>query len=298
MNSSHSLNSHASTHPGTSPSPSSDSSLPPHYTSSGSFDSINTLAPSEQPLHFSSTATTPTPSRPLSFIDTCEYDGPTRVGSPELIKGEDEKGKRRENDREGTAEPSEKEEESYPEGGLRAYLALAGSTLVLTCTFSISNSFGTFLNYYKLHQLSAYDTSNISWIGSSHLFITFGSAFLAGVLFDKGYFRYQLAFGSIFWIIGLSCLSICESFIEIFLCHSLCMGIALGAMFSPCLSVLGTYFKRKRAFVVGVAASGTAVGAVCFPIMLEHLFAQVGFKLAILYRKFSSLRALTNSLDR
>ncbi|GAA5861623.1 hypothetical protein JCM5353_002270, partial [Sporobolomyces roseus] len=121
------------------------------------------------------------------------------------------------------------------------------------------------------------------WIGSSHLFITFGSAFLAGVLFDKGYFRYQLAFGSIFWIIGMSCLSICESFVEIFLCHSLCMGIALGAMFSPCLSVLGTYFRRKRAFVVGIAASGTAVGAVAFPIMLEHLFAQVGFKLAILY---------------
>jgi len=54
-------------------------------------------------------------------------------------------------------------------------------------------------------------------------------------------------------------------------------------MFSPCLSVLGTYFRRKRAFVVGIAASGTAVGAVAFPIMLEHLFVQVGFKLAILY---------------
>jgi len=61
--------------------------------------------------------------------------------------------------------------------------------------------------------------------------------------------------------------------------------IALGAMFSPCLSVLGTYFRRKRAFVVEIAASGTAVGAVAFPIMLEHLFAQVGLKLAILYRE-------------
>jgi len=39
--------------------------------------------------------------------------------------------------------------DEFPEGGLRAWLALAGSTLVLTCTFSISNSFGTFLNYYK-----------------------------------------------------------------------------------------------------------------------------------------------------
>ncbi|GAA5956198.1 hypothetical protein JCM3765_005487 [Sporobolomyces pararoseus] len=278
----------ASTISENSPSP-SNPSLPPLYTSSDSFDSIDTLTPSREPSPFSSTATTPAPSRPLSFIESCEYDGPTRVGSPEPLEVEDGKKQIKKlggdmGEKEIGSEENEKSPvEEYPEGGLRAYLALAGSTLVLFCTFSISNSYGTFLNYYKSHQLVAYDTSKISWIGSSHLFITFGSAFLAGVLFDKGYFRYQLAFGSIFWITGLSCLSICKSFIEIFLCHSLCMGIALGAMFSPCLSVLGTYFKRKRAFVVGVAASGTAVGAVAFPIMLERLFARVGFKLAILY---------------
>lgn len=280
---------HASTIHEDSPATAS-SALPPLYTSSDSFDSIDTLAPSREPSPFSSAATTPAPSRPLSFIESCEYDGPTRVGSPEPVNGEKDGEKKQIHrldeemaDKEKGVEKIAKPIAEYPEGGLRAYLALAGSTLVLTCTFSISNSFGTFLNYYKLHQLAAYDPSKISWIGSAHLFITFGSAFLAGVLFDKGYFRYQLAFGSIFWIVGLSCLSICTSFIEIFLCHSLCMGIALGAMFSPCLSVLGTYFKRKRAFVVGIAASGTAVGAVCFPIMLEHLFVQVGFKLAILY---------------
>ncbi|GAA5940480.1 uncharacterized protein JCM15063_002341 [Sporobolomyces koalae] len=265
-------------------------SVAPLYTSN-SFDSVNTLAPSDEQacVHsFPSAESTPPPppSRPLSFIESCEYDGPTRVGSPEPELVEDKKDKFEKQlvrDEEEAHEKVVMLDNEFPEGGTRAWLALAGSTLVLTCTFSISNSFATFLNYYKLHQLAAYDTSKISWIGSCHLFITFGSAFLAGVLFDKGYFRYQLAFGSIFWVIGLACLSICHSFIEIFLCQSLCMGIALGAMFAPCLSVLGTYFKRKRAFVVGVAASGTAVGAVCFPIMLEHLFVRVGFKLAVLY---------------
>lgn len=186
---------------------------PPVYASSDSFDSINTLAPSRNASatttttdapclrngSFSSTATTPAPSRPLSFIGSCEYDGPTRVGSPEPSYGgakvdefdDDVEKKGKSTKQVVEAQRSETgnargEEEEYPEGGLRAYLALAGSTLVLTCTFSISNSFGTFLNYYKLHQLAAYDTSKISWIGSCHLFITFGSAFLAGVLFDKG----------------------------------------------------------------------------------------------------------------
>ena len=58
------------------------------------------------------------------------------------MKGEDVESKREE-------EVTTKVVDEFPEGGLRAWLALAGSTLVLTCTFSISNSFGTFLNYYK-----------------------------------------------------------------------------------------------------------------------------------------------------
>lgn len=128
----------------------------PLYTSN-SFDSVNTLAqspsPSQEHIHFSSTASTPAPSRPLSFIESCEYDGPTRVGSPVHFGSEkEEKIKGEEEDMESKREEeimAKVAVEEFPEGGLRAWLALAGSTLVLTCTFSISNSFGTFLNYYK-----------------------------------------------------------------------------------------------------------------------------------------------------
>jgi len=160
--------------------------------------------------------------------------------------------------------------DEFPEGGLRAWLALAGSTLVLTCTFSISNSFGTFLNYYKqvsilflsssqsltydfLTFIDTYSTNSLRTIpqrlvGLDRLtslsrLVQLSSQAFSSIKDSKSpnslsnsprilrspkispySFRYQSAFGSIFWIIGMSCLSICESFIEIFLCHSLCMG--------------------------------------------------------------------------
>lgn len=38
---------------------------------------------------------------------------------------------------------------AYPEGGLRAYCAVAGGTLVLISTFGLSNSFGVFLQEYQ-----------------------------------------------------------------------------------------------------------------------------------------------------
>ncbi|GAA5951022.1 hypothetical protein JCM21900_004132 [Sporobolomyces salmonicolor] len=234
-------------------------------------------SPSTSKLPFSpspsfSANSAPALSRRLSLVDSLDFEGPTRVGSTApSLSGKDQ------GDAEEKQVESTMEEDEYPEGGLRAWLAVTGSTLVLMCTFGLSNSYGAFLNYYKDHQLAGYPTSDISWIGSAHLCITFGGAFFAGVLFDKGYFQYQLAFGSAFWLIGIFCLSVCDSFVKIFLTQALCMGIALGSMFSPCLSVLGTYFKRNRALMVGVAASGTAIGAVIFPIMLEHLFPKIGF---------------------
>ncbi|GAA5964816.1 hypothetical protein JCM8115_000112 [Rhodotorula mucilaginosa] len=158
--------------------------------------------------------------------------------------------------------------DDFPEGGTRAYLALLGSTLVLLGTFGLSNSYGVFLQHYKQHQLKDYTNSDISWIGSLHLFLTFSSAFYSGILFDKGWFRYQLAIGSVGWLAGIFALSFAKTYWQILLAQSVCMGLSLGLMFSPCLSILGTYFRRKRAFIVGVAASGTAVGPVVVPALL------------------------------
>lgn len=116
---------------------------------------------------------------------------------------------------------------------------------------------------------------------SSHLFLTFASAFHSGILFDAGWFRYQLAIGSVGWLVGIFTLSVAKEFWQIVLAQSVCMGLSLGLMFSPCLSILGTYFRQRRAFVVGIAASGTAIGAVIFPVLLGQLFERKGFPTAI-----------------
>lgn len=258
------------------------------------------VSPSPSFQSFSLSGSRPSPSRELSLINEKLFDspldgptrvgspldGPTRVGSPAPSVFEDKLKGEALADLEKHGYPVSEEstpapEEEYPEGGLRAWLAVAGSTAVLCCTFGLSNSFGSFLAYYETHQLASYRPSTISWIGSAHLFVTFASAFNAGVLFDKGYFRYQLVAGSVGWLVGIFTLSFAKTFIQIFLAQAICMGLSLGIMFGPCLSILGTYFRRKRAFVVGIAASGTAIGAVVFPVLLGRLFEEKGFAFAV-----------------
>ncbi|GAA5940769.1 hypothetical protein JCM3775_004893 [Rhodotorula graminis] len=271
--------------------------FPPFLSSTPSASSSRSTSPASSSRSSSAltlSGDTPCPSRPLSILEKDEWDAPTRVGSPAPSICGDKKGAAL-----GDAEKAGEEREGpsadvdeFPEGGLRAWLCVAGSTLVLLTTFGFSNSFGAFMSYYATHQLAAYTTSQISWIGSAHLFITFSCAFGAGVLFDRGYFRYQLALGTVGWLAGIFGLSFAESFATIFVCQAVIMGLSLGLFFSPCLSILGTYFRRRRAFVVGIAASGTAIGAVVFPVLLGQMFEKKGFAWAVRAAGFMMLGLL------
>ncbi|KAM0749457.1 MFS general substrate transporter [Meredithblackwellia eburnea MCA 4105] len=169
----------------------------------------------------------------------------------------------------------------FPEGGLQAYTAVAGAFLVMMSTFALSNSFGCFLQEYQRNQLSDYPASTITWIGSVHIFLVFGTSLISGIGFDRGYFRIQLAFGSSLWVFGIFMLSLSKTFIQIFLSQAICLGLGLGIMFTPVLSCVGSYFHRKRALMIGICASGGAVGAIFLPILLNTFFESHGFAASV-----------------
>lgn len=134
----------------------------------------------------------------------------------------------------------------FPNGGRQAYLTTAGGVLVLFSTFGLSNSYAAFQAEWTnvrfpppfaafrpfspllldlQNQLSSYPPSSISWIGSVHLFILFALGLPAGRLFDRGYFRYQLAVGSVLWVGGVFALSASKTYVQFFLSFAVCLGV-------------------------------------------------------------------------
>ena len=53
------------------------------------------------------------------------------------------------------------------------------------------------------------------------------------------------------------------------------------SLFIPGVAVVSQWFKRRRAFALGLVASGSSVGAVIYPIALEKLIPLVGFGWAV-----------------
>jgi hypothetical protein len=64
---------------------------------------------------------------------------------------------------------------TYPEGGWRANITVAGAFLALFFSFGQMNAFGTFQAWYAAHQLQRLPAATISWIGSLQLWMFFFS---------------------------------------------------------------------------------------------------------------------------
>ena len=83
--------------------------------------------------------------------------------------------------------------------------------------------------------------------------------------------------------LGLFMLSLAQrdQFYQIFLAQGVCAGIGAGLLYVPSYAVVGHYFLKKRTLAMSIVASGSSLGAVLHPIMLNNTFDKLGFGKAV-----------------
>ncbi|KAJ7628344.1 MFS general substrate transporter [Roridomyces roridus] len=170
--------------------------------------------------------------------------------------------------------------QAFPEGGLAGWLTVLGSAMILFSTFGVSLSFGVLEDYYTRNFLNNSTPATVSWIGSMQLFLDFSMGLPAGKWFDDGHFRLLMRSGTGLFIFSFFMLSICEAnhFYQVFLSQGVGMGVGIGLLFVPAVSLPSHYFRARRSLVMGMVFAGSSLGGVVFPIILNHLInGPVGF---------------------
>ncbi|GAA5846498.1 hypothetical protein JCM9279_006714 [Rhodotorula babjevae] len=165
-----------------------------------------------------------------------------------------------------------------PDGGVRAWLNVVGGCLVLFSSFGVVNALGAFQAYYEQFLFPTRSSSDIAWIGSCQLCLFFLCSLVVGPLSDKGYFHSIMAVGS-----GLFLIPQVTTYGAMMGVQGILGGLGVGFLFLPSMTVQSHWFARRRALAIGIVASGSSAGGVCFPIMLNRLFANsdVGFKTGV-----------------
>lgn len=176
-----------------------------------------------------------------------------------------------------SAHPSVRDPSAIPNGGLWAWLQVLGGFFLLFNTWGIINTFGSYQAYYETNLLKESSSSSIAWIGSIQAFLLLEVGALTGPIYDAGYFRELLITGSVLLVLGQMMLSLCHEFWQVLLAQAFCIGIGTGCLFVPSVAILSTYFTTRIGTAIGLAASGSSLGGVIYPIVFHKLLPQIGF---------------------
>ncbi|KAJ5374588.1 Major facilitator superfamily domain general substrate transporter, partial [Penicillium concentricum] len=168
-----------------------------------------------------------------------------------------------------------------PDGGVQAWLVVLGAFCGLFVSFGWINCIGVFQAYYERHQLSEFSTSTITWITSLETFTMFFCGPIFGTLFDSYGPRWILLLGTILHVFGLMMASLSTEYYQFILAQGICSPIGASAIFNACVNSVTTWFSKRRAFALGITASGSSLGGVIFPIMVTQLIPKVGFPWAM-----------------
>lgn len=162
------------------------------------------------------------------------------------------------------------------------------------CTWGYLNSWGLFQAYY----VSEYNlpASTVSWVVSIQIFMIYVLAGISGRLFDAGYYRPTVLCGMVLETFAIMMTSVSTRFWQVFLAQGLCSGIGMGLVWlvsrflvkgkrnkssraerCPTVSLISTYFVKRRSLALAFVLAGSSVGGVVFPVLFQQLLPPLGF---------------------
>lgn len=127
-------------------------------------------------------------------------------------------------------------------------------------------------------------------------FLLFFVGVLSGPIYDAGYLRPLLITGSFLIPFGFMMTSLCRAYWQLILAQGVCVGLGAGLVYIPSISIIPQYFTERKAFALGLAATGSSIGGIIYPIVFQRLLTSVGFPWATRVLGFLSAATLTVAL--
>ncbi|CAG8417197.1 unnamed protein product [Penicillium salamii] len=169
--------------------------------------------------------------------------------------------------------------EKVSENSITAWTQVLVSHLLVMNGFGYFSSFGLFESHWVTYLGKS--GSDISWVGSLSLFLPFFLGTLSGPLMDCGHLRLLLIVGCGFQLLGVFTTSAVWQYWQLVLSQGIVQGIGNGLLFTPCIALVSTYFSKRRAFALSLAACGAPIGGVIFPLISQQLSTRIGSPWAI-----------------
>lgn len=172
-------------------------------------------------------------------------------------------------------------EDTFPEGGRKAWSVVVGAFLMLFPSFGLQVSIGTLQDYWAQNQLAEYSARDIGWIPSLFVYLGLALGLLIGPMFDRYGPTWIIRIGTTSYVIMIFLLAECTKYWQFMLCCGLFGGICAAMLTTTGLAVVSHWFKARRGLVHGISMIGSSFGGLTIPLVLRATFPKYGYRWSI-----------------
>ncbi|KAM3540998.1 hypothetical protein ARSEF1564_006093 [Beauveria bassiana] len=224
-----------------------------------------------------------------------------RAGKPPGQSQQQQQQQQTDDSRTTTRPPSPLEEESGPDGsvddgshgrhefslpptdtGKDAWLFLLASFMMEAFVWGFPFSFGVFQSYYSTHEPFA-GSSQIAVIGTCALGIMYLDIPLVMALLRlyPKQARYAPAGGIVVMCAALGLSSLSQTTTQLMATQGVLYALGGSVTYCPCILYMDEWFVRRKGLAYGIMWSGTGLGGIATPLLLEFLLGRYGFRVAL-----------------
>lgn len=162
-----------------------------------------------------------------------------------------------------------------PDGGW-GWVVLSSALVVNFLIPGTVKSFGVLFVEF-LHVFKASSTA-ASWMPALCYFLYSSLGPLSSVLSTKYSYRSVTLIGGTFAASGMMLSYFANSVTYLYVSYGLMVGIGAGLTFPPTVYIVTQYFERLRGVANGLCISGSAIGTIVLPPLLQYLLDCFGYR--------------------
>ncbi|CAG5075336.1 Similar to Slc16a12: Monocarboxylate transporter 12 (Rattus norvegicus), partial [Cotesia congregata] len=166
-----------------------------------------------------------------------------------------------------------------PDGGW-GWLVLLAAVMVNVLIPGTIKSFGVLFVEF----LSVFESGSAmaAWIPALCYFLYSSLGPLSSILSVKYSYRTVTLIGGTFAAVGMMLSFFADSIVFLCISYGVFLGIGAGLAFPPTVYIVTSYFLRLRGFANGLCISGSALGSIFLPPVLNYLLQEFGYRGAVL----------------
>ncbi|EFN78831.1 Monocarboxylate transporter 12 [Harpegnathos saltator] len=180
-----------------------------------------------------------------------------------------------------------------PDGGwgwVVLFAALVVNFLIPGTVKSFGVLFVEFLHVFKASSTAA------SWMPALCYFLYSSLGPLSSILSTKYSYRTVTLIGGTFAASGMMLSYFANSVTYLYVSYGLMVGIGAGLSFPPTVYIVTSYFEKLRGVANGLCISGSAIGTIVLPPLLQYLLDCFGYRGAVLIMGAITLNTLVCGL--